>query len=205
MESNSKCNLCRREGKKLFLKGNRCLAVNCPINRKGAVAPGFKSDKRRRSRLSEYGRQLREKQALKRSYSLSEKQFRGYFEKAKKTKGETAQALVGFLESRLDSLVFRLGFAFSRQMARQLVSHGHVLVDGKKVDIPSYLVKVGETITFSPKVLKSAPIKEVVSEKRELPNWLERKAVVGRVKRLPQTEDVELIADVQAVVEYYSK
>ncbi|MDP3888470.1 MAG: 30S ribosomal protein S4 [Candidatus Curtissbacteria bacterium] len=206
MDKNSVCRNCRREGVKLFLKGQRCSSPNCPIERKGAVAPGKKANsKRRNTRLSDYGQQLREKQHLKRVYGLEEKQFRQYFLKAKKAKSETIETFLQFLESRLDNIVYRLGFAPSRDSARQLVGHGHVLVDGKKVDISSYRVKEGATVSLSSKALKMPQILETMNKQEGIPGWLERKAAVGRVKKLPIREEVDTGVDEQAVVEFYSK
>lgn len=201
----NKCRLCRREGVKLFLKGQRCFSPKCPLERKGAVSPGIHGGKRRRSRVSDYGRQLREKQKLKRLYSLREREFKRYFAKAKKVKGATGEALLQILGSRLDNLVFRLGFTSSRFQARQIVSHGHILVNGKKVDIPSYQVKPGETISLSLVGVKIPTVAENLAKKEALPSWLERKAAVGRMKRLPHREEIETDVDEQAVVEYYSR
>ncbi|MDP3954792.1 MAG: 30S ribosomal protein S4 [bacterium] len=202
----NKCRACRREGAKLFSKGGRCVSPKCPIERKGAVVPGSSTTiKRRTRRLSDYGRQLREKQKMKRLYGLSEKQFKNYFAKAKSARGQTAEKLIQFLESRLDNLVFRLGFAPSRKMARQIIAHGHVNVDGRKVDIPSYLVREGQTISLSSVALKIPAIVEVLGEKGNIPSWLERKAVVGKLKRIPKRDEIDIDANEQAVVEYYSK
>lgn len=201
----NKCRICRREGLKLFLKGERCFSPKCPLERKGAVPPGSQASQRRRTRISDYGRQLREKQKLKRLYGLGEKQFKTYFAKARKSKSQTIEALIQILESRLDSLVFRLGFAPSRLMARQIISHGHIRVDGEKVDIPSYQAREGQTITLSPKALKIPVIEELLARKETLPSWLERKAAVGRIKRLPRKDEVEVNIDEQTVLEYYSK
>lgn len=200
-----KCRLCRREGIKLFLKGERCFSPRCPIDRKGAVPPGVHGAKRTRSRHSEHSQQLREKQKLRRLYHLDEKKFKDYFLKAKKTKGETAESLIKLLESRLDNVVFRLGFAPSRLSARQLVNHGQITVNGKKVDIPSYLVNSGEMIALSTRALKMPIVTETLTKKEGLPEWLERKAAVGRVKRLPKGEEIDVNLNAQAVVEYYSK
>lgn len=200
-----KCRLCRREGIKLFLKGARCFSPKCPIERKGAVPPGPHGTKRRR-RLSEYGLQLREKQKVKRLYGIREKQFKHYFERAKKVREATGEALLQILESRLDNIVYRLGFALSRAMSRQLISHGHILVDGKKVNIASFEVKPGVTVTLSTKGLKIPPVKESLIKKDVIiPDWLEKKAAVGRIKRLPKREEIGGEIDEQAIVEFYSR
>lgn len=202
---NHKCRLCRREGIKLFLKGERCFSPKCPIDRKGAVPPGNRPVRKGRRRISEHGQQLREKQKLRRLYNLDEKQFRKYFVKAKKARTETAETVMQILESRLDNIVYRLGFAPSRETARQVIAHGHVRVNGKKVDIPSYQVKVGETISLSSKGLKIPSIELVLAKKEAIPGWLERKAAVGRVKRLPKREEIDVNVNEQVVIEYYSK
>lgn len=201
-----KCRLCRREGVKLFLKGARCLSLKCPIEKKGAVPPGVRGTRTRRRRLSEYGRQLREKQKAKRLYGVTEKQFRRYFEKAKKVRASTGEALMQILESRLDNIVSRLGLAPSRSVARQLVSHGHILVDGKKVDIPSYFVKEGNVVSLNPKAAK-IPIVAQTLESSEIvvPDWLEKKAVAGRIKRLPKREEIEADVDEKLIIEFYSR
>lgn len=203
--TDKKCRLCRREGIKLFLKGERCFSPKCPIDRRGAVPPGVHGAKRTRGRHSEHSQQLREKQKLRRLYHLDEKQFKNYFFKAKKTKGETAESLVKLLESRLDNVVFRLGFVPSRLSARQLVNHGQITVNGKRVDIASYLVKSGDTIALSVRGLKMPIVTDTLAKKEALPEWLERKAAVGRVKRLPKGEEIDVNLNAQAVVEYYSK
>lgn len=201
----SKCRLCRREGVKLFLKGERCLTPKCPLEKKGAVAPGQHGLKMRR-RLSEYGVQLREKQKAKRTYGVLERQFRRYFKKAFKKRGVTGEALLQLLESRLDNVVYRLGFVPSRSVARQLVHHGHILVDGKKVDIPSYQVKPGQVINLNPKVMKMEVVKKSLAEKKkEIPSWLQKKAAVGKIIRLPTREEIGADIAEQLIVEYYSR
>ncbi len=201
----AKCRICRREGTKLFLKGKRCLSPKCPIERKGAVPPGVRGTKIPR-RLSDYGMQLREKQKVKRMYGVLEKQFKRYFEKARKIKGETGTELLRLLERRLDNVVYRLGFAPSRSLARQLVSHGHVLVNGKKVNIPSYQVKIGEVIALSPEALKIKEISEILSQKNVIiPSWLEREGAVGKIKKIPEREEIGGEISEQLIVEYYSR
>ena len=201
----SKCRLCRREGTKLFLKGERCFSPKCPLEKKGAVAPGQHGLKMRR-RLSEYGVQLREKQKAKRTYGVLERQFRRYFKKAFKKRGITGEALLQLLESRLDNVVYRLGFVPSRSVARQLVHHGHILVDGKKVDIPSYQVKPGQVINLNPKAMKIEVVKKSLAEKKkEIPSWLQKKAAVGKIIRLPTREEIGADIAEQLIVEYYSR
>lgn len=194
-----KCRLCRREGVKLFLKGDRCFSPKCPIEKKGAVPPGIHGHKRRGGRLSEYGVRLREKQKLKRLYGMTEKQFKRYVVQAKKGRAETGQALFQLLEGRLDNVVYRLGFTSGRVAARQLVAHGHILINDQKVDIPSYQVKPGQVISPRLKSLKTHPAIEI-------PAWLERKGPVGRMKRLPARDEVggENINE-RLIVEYYSR
>lgn len=190
----------------MFLKGERCFSPKCPLDRQGAVPPGVPQGKAgRRRRLSERGQQLREKQKLKALYQVSEKQFKHYLQKAKKRRGETAEFLIQLLESRLDNLVYRLGFVPSRLMARQIISHGHIRVDGKKVDIPSYQVEEGETITLAPRVLEIPVISGALAKKENLPAWLEKQAAVGRMKRLPKREEIDIRIDDQAVIGYYSR
>jgi small subunit ribosomal protein S4 len=201
-----KCRLCRREGVKLFLKGERCSSPKCPIEKKGAVPPGQHGQKRAR-RLSGYGLQLREKQKTKRIYGILEKPFRNYFKKAFKVRGEeTGKVLLQLLESRLDNVVYRLGFTPSRSVARQLVTHGLVLVEDKKVNIPSYQVKIGQTITLAKDALAIEPVKKALAEKgKKIPLWLQRKAIIGRIARLPEKEEIDSNISDQLIVEFYSR
>lgn len=201
----SKCRLCRREGRKLFLKGERCFSSKCPLERKGAVPPGQHGQKSRR-RATEYKVQLREKQKAKQTYGVLERQFRNYFQKALSRKGATGQALFQFLESRLDNVVYRLGFTPSRSVARQLVRHGHVLVDGRKVDIPSYQVKSGQVISLSARAVKIPIVKKALEEKKAvLPSWLQRKAAIGKIAGLPSLDELGTEINDQLIVEYYSR
>jgi len=200
----SKCRLCRREGVKLFLKGDRCFSLKCPIDKKGAVIPG-EHGRRRSKRPSAYGLQLREKQKLKRSYGILEEQLRGYYKEAKKAKGATGELLLRCLESRLDNVVYRLGLTVGRSIARQLVSHGHVLVNGKKIDIPSYRVKVGDTITLASKSFNIPVVKKSLEKEASVPAWLIRKAGVGKVDRLPNRDEVDFAVDESLIVEFYSR
>ncbi len=202
----SVCRLCRREGLKLFLKGDRCYGEKCAFERRG-YAPGDHGQFRRK--YSDYGVQLREKQKLKRMYGLLERQFRSYFEKADRQKGITGTNLLLFLERRLDNMVFRFGFANSRNEARQLVRHNHFLVDGKPINIPSYLVKVGSEVRVrekSRKVERIAEAMEIVA-RRGIPQWLEldKENFKGMVKALPSREELVMPVQEQLVVELYSK
>lgn len=202
----SVCRLCRREGLKLFLKGDRCYGEKCAFERRG-YAPGDHGQLRRKH--SDYGVQLREKQKLKRMYGLLERQFRSYFEKADKQKGITGTNLLLFLERRLDNMVFRIGFANSRNEARQLVRHNHFLVDGKPINIPSYLVKVGSEIRVREKSRKVERIVEAMEivARRGIPQWLEldKDNFRGMVKTMPSREELVMPVQEQLVVELYSK
>lgn len=192
--------LSRREGVALFSKDAAY------IERKGAVVPGFKSASTRRARKpSDYGVQLREKQKAKRMYGLMEKQFRKYYQSASKSKGNTGTAFLGLLETRLDNVVYRLGFAKSRNEARQFVSHGHIGVDNKKVTIPSYQLKVGQTIAILNKMLDNTQVQKNLKEDVSLPLWLEKKAAVGRVVRVPNRDEMEEGINESLIVEYYSR
>jgi small subunit ribosomal protein S4 len=203
----SVCRLCRREGLKLFLKGDRCFGEKCAFERRG-YAPG-EHGQGRKKQSSDYGLQLREKQKLKRMYSILEKQFAGYFEKADRQKGITGTNLLLFLERRLDNMAFRMGFANSRTEARQLVRHNHFLVNGKRVNIPSYLVKIGDEITVKENSRTIARISEAVSTvaRRGVPQWLEldKENFKGTVKMLPVREELTMPIQEQLIVELYSK
>jgi len=203
----SVCRLCRREGLKLFLKGDRCYGEKCAFERRG-YAPGEHGQLRRKQQ-SDYGVQLREKQKLKRMYGLLEKQFRGYFEKADRKKGITGTNLLLQLEQRLDNMVYRLGFANSRSEARQLVRHNHFLVNGRKVNIPSYLVNIGDAIEITENSKKNNKIIDAMETvaRRGVPQWLELEAenFRGRVKMLPTREELTMPIQEQLVVELYSK
>ncbi|MDP2671919.1 MAG: 30S ribosomal protein S4 [Candidatus Daviesbacteria bacterium] len=190
--------LSRREGIALFAKDAKAL------ERKGAVPPGQHGLGRRR-RISEYGVQLREKQKAKRFFGILEKQFKRYFENASKVKGATGLALLQTLETRLDNVVYRLNFAKSRAGARQLVSHGHIKVDGKKVNIPSFRVGTNQTIEISEDLRDNTQVKKSLEEAETLPEWLDRKATIGKVLRIPKREEMEQSIDEQLIVEYYSR
>jgi len=203
----SVCRLCRREGLKLFLKGDRCFGEKCAFERRG-YSPGEHGQGRKKQN-SDYGLQLREKQKLKRMYAVLEKQFAGYFDKADRQKGITGTNLLLLLERRLDNMVFRMGFANSRTEARQLVRHNHFLVNGKRVNIPSYLVKVGDEITVKENSRTIVRISEAVSTvaRRGVPQWLEldKESFKGTVKMLPVREELTMPVQEQLIVELYSK
>jgi len=203
----AKCRLCRAAGTKLFLKGERCYSPKCPLEKKGAVPPGQHGQKKKgRVRLSKYGEQLAEKQKLKRIYGILEKQFRRYFQEALKAREETGKTLLHLLERRLDNVIYRLGFAPSRSVARQLVRHGHILVNNKKVNIPSYQVKPGEIISLTPKALKMEVVSKSLEEKeRKIPSWLQRKAAVGKIDRLPERNEINFDINEGLIVEFYSR
>jgi len=200
------CRLCRREGEKLFLKGERCFKEKCAVDRR-AYAPGQHGQ--RRSKLSDYGVQLREKQKVRRIYGVLEKQFAGYFVKADRQKGVTGENLLQLLEARLDNVVYRICLADSRAESRHFVRHGHILVNGKKVNIPSYQVQPGDTIEVRPKSQKVERIVNCFSaiDRRGVPAWLEveKKDMKAVVKHLPSREEIPLTVREQLIVELYSK
>lgn len=198
------CRQCRREGQKLFLKGDRCYSGKCAIDRR-SYAPGQHGQSRKK--YSEYGLQLREKQKVRKYYGVLEGQFAKYFEMAEKKKGVTGENLLAIVESRLDNVVYRLGFAMSRPEARQLVRHGHFTVNGKKVNIPSYLVNVGDVIAVKEGSLSSDKIKAVLeaNEKRAIVKWLERDGTTGKVVAVCEREDIDLPIEEHLIVELYSK
>ena len=198
------CRICRREGQKLFLKGSRCYTDKCSVTRRN-YAPGQHGQKR--TKLSEYGTQLREKQKTRSFYGVGEKQFRKYFEMAYNKKGITGTNLLQILESRLDNVVYRLGFGTSRAQARQFVNHGQFEVNGQKVDIPSYLVKAGDVITVRENKKDNVTIKANVENARPVPAWLElnNETLSGKVVRLASREDVDIAIEEHLIVELYSK
>ncbi len=202
----SVCRLCRRENLKMFLKGGRCFSEKCAIERR-AYPPGQHGQGRHK--LSPYAVQLREKQKVKRIYGLLEKQFRRYFERAESMKGITGTNLLVLLERRLDNLVFRLGFASTRNQARQMVRHGHFTVNGRKVDIPSFLVKVEDTVQLRERSRNVQPIVDSLEfvAQRGLPGWLEldKSTFSGVVKSMPSREDITMPIQEQLIVELYSK
>ena len=204
--TDEQCRICRREGQKLFLKGSRCYTDKCSISRRN-YAPGQHGQKR--AKLSEYGTQLREKQKTKSYYGVGEKQFRRYFEMASNKKGITGENLLQILDSRLDNVVYRLGFGASRAQARQLVNHGQFEVNGRKVNIPSYLVKAGDVVTVRESKKDNGAIKVNVeaNSAKPIPAWLElnNETLSGKVVRLASREDVDIPVEEHLIVELYSK
>ena len=204
--SGALCRICRREAEKLFLKGDRCYTEKCAIERR-QYPPGQHGQ--RRSKLSDYGVQLREKQKVRKMYGLLEKQFRTAFGRAERKKGVTGEVLLQLLESRLDNVVFRMGFAPNRNSARQLVTHGHFLVNGRKVDIASFMVRVGDVVELKEASRNIVIINDNVSkmEHRGIPVWLEMdfQSFKGKVTQVPAREDIQLTANEQLIVELYSK
>jgi len=201
----AKCRLCRREGMKLFLKGARCFTDKCAIERRN-YPPGQHG--LNRGKLTNYGLRLREKQKAKRIYGLLETQFRRYFEWAERQKGVTGENLLKLLELRLDNVVYRLGFAASRREARQMVVHGHIEVDGRKVTVPSYIVRVGETIALRPGSRLAPRVDDNLNAGRgQVPPWLELDAAARRgvVRATPLREDIQVPVQEQLIVELYSK
>lgn len=200
------CKLCRREGKKLFLKGARCYTGKCALERR-AYAPGQHGQGRKKS--SEYGMQLRAKQMTRRYYGVLEGQFEKYYEMATKKPGKTGEELLSILETRLDNVVYRCGWASSRAEARQLVVHGHFTINGKRVDIPSYLTSEGEVVAIAEKSRSLDKIKGVIEENAShpIPKWLEvnRDAFEGKIIATPVREDIDLEVDETLIVELYSK
>jgi small subunit ribosomal protein S4 len=201
------CRLCRREGMKLFLKGSKCFTDKCPVEKRN-FAPG-QHGKDRKAKVVGYGLQLREKQKAKRMYFTQEGQFRNYFEKAARSKGVTGELLLQQLERRLDAVVYRIGLGMSRRQARQLVRHGHVAVNGRKVNIPSYQISVGEEISIRESSRKLALLEQAkeFAAHQNAPGWLEidRDNYKGKVLALPKREDIHLPVNEQLIVELYSK
>ena len=204
--TDEQCRICRRNGEKLFLKGSRCYTDKCSISRRN-YAPGQHGQKR--AKLSEYGTQLREKQKTKSYYGVGEKQFRKYFEMASSKKGITGENLLQILESRLDNVIYRLGYGSSRAQARQLVNHGIFAVNGKRVDIPSYLVKAGDVIAVRENKKETGIVKINAEENaaRPVPEWLEKnnETLSGKVLRLAAREDIDIPVEEHLIVELYSK
>lgn len=200
----STCKLCRREGMKLFLKGDKCYTEKCPFARR-PYAPGQHGQNKKK--LTNYGAQLREKQKLRRYYGVLERQFERYFEEAERMKGITGDNLLQLLERRLDNVVYRLSIASSRAQARQFVSHGHILVNGKKVDIPSYLVKAGDVISVKDSSKSLDVIKNNVEASTNIPDWLDfnRDSLEGKVLSLPTREHIDLPIEEHLIVELYSR
>ena len=200
------CRQCRRENQKLFLKGSRCYSEKCPVTKRGTI-PG-QHGTGRRSKVGEYGLQLREKQKAKRTYGVLERQFHKYFEMAEHSKGVTGENMLALLECRLDNVVYRLGFGVSRPQARQIVNHGHILVNGKRVDIPSYIVKAGDVISICEKTAEKEQFK-VLREgtSRLIPQWLSLDSanLTGTVVSIPKREEIDLQIAEHLIVELYSK
>lgn len=202
------CRICRREGMKLFFKGSRCLTEKCAFERRG-FPPGQHGQGRKSSKTTDYHTQLREKQKTKQIYGLLERQFRGYFRKAAKSKGITGEILLQMLERRLDNVIYRAGFAQSLREARQLVRHGHLQVNGKKVNLPSFLVKGGDMIEVKESSRESVRIKEAIENigNKVIPSWIEveKDNYRARVTGLPTREEIPLPISEQLIVELYSK
>lgn len=199
------CRLCRREGQKLYLKGDKCYTDKCPVARRN-YAPGQHGQARKK--LTEYGLQLREKQKVRRFYGIQESQMKKYFEMADKMKGITGENLLKILELRFDNVVYRMGFASSRAEARQLVRHGHFLVNGKKVDIPSYMMKVGDVVEIKEKSRSSVKFKELIENHRgNTVSWVEvnPEEYKGRIVAEPSREDIDIPVSEHMIVELYSK
>ncbi len=203
-DTGAKCRQCRREGLKLFLKGDRCYTDKCAFARRG-YAPGQHGQGRKK--VSNYGVQLREKQKARRIYGVLEKQFRKYYGKAEKMKGITGENLLRLLEMRLDNVAYRLGYGSSRTEARQLVNHGHFLVNGKKVDIASYQVKMGDVISVRDKSRSLEKFKVFADNPKTLPNWLAGDVATfeGKVVTEPQRSDIDVPVNETLIVEFYSK
>ncbi|OPL07700.1 MAG: 30S ribosomal protein S4 [delta proteobacterium ML8_F1] len=198
------CRLCRREGEKLFLKGDRCYSDKCAMNRK-ASAPGQHGT--RRGKLSNYGMQLREKQKVKRYYGLLESQFRGIFDQSVKMEGITGENFLRLLELRFDNVVFRMGMGSSRKEARQLVTHGHFTINGKKADIPSMTLKVGDVVQVKEKSRSSEKFKSLAEKSVTAPHWVEAdlEKLEGKIVALPAREDIELPIEEHMIIELYSR
>ena len=200
------CRLCRRSGEKLMLKGDRCLTPKCAMDRR-SKAPGQQPARRRR--LSDRGLQLREKQKARYTYGILERQFRRYFAQAERQPGITGENLLVLLERRLDNVVYRLGFAASRSQARQLVQHGHIMLNGRKASIPSCLVKEGDTISWSERSTKTEYYKRLAQtiESKSVLGWLslDKENLVGQVLSLPTPEDIDAKFEAKSIVEYYSR
>lgn len=204
------CKLCRREGEKLFLKGQRCYTPKCAFERRGFPPGEHGRDAQfRRRRVSDYSRQLREKQKTRRVYGVSERQFRRYYQASLKRRGLTGENLLQMLERRLDNVVYRLGFAPSRAAARMLVTHGHFNINGRRTDVPSMLVRPGDSIDVRPGSRARPYFKELpeIAETRTLPRWLERdvKDLMGKVLQDPERADIDANLSEQLIIEYYSR
>ncbi len=202
------CRLCRRFGDKLMLKGEKCPTPKCPLEKRN-TPPGGRPVTRGRTGISERGLQLREKQKVRFSYGVLERQFRRFFVEAKKGPSNTGENLLILLERRLDNVVYRLGFADSRAQGRQIVRHGHIMVNGRKTNIPSFLVKPGDVIKWRESSIKTEYYKRVAEEvdEKSIPSWLslDKESMTGRVSNLPSKDDIEARFNEKAIVEYYSR
>ncbi|HEX6513650.1 MAG TPA: 30S ribosomal protein S4 [Chloroflexota bacterium] len=202
------CKLCRREGMKLYLKGDKCMTSKCPVERRPNVLPGQIQGARRR-KPTEYGLQLREKQKARRIYGVLERQFRRHFEDATKSVGATGDRLIQLLESRLDNVVYRMGFASNRNKARQMVTHGHFTVNGRKLAIPSAMIKVGDVVAVKQNSRALAYFKDLPEEmaSRDVASWVDvdPKAYSGKLTRLPGAQEAQPILNEQLIVEHYSR
>ena len=200
------CRQCRREGCKLFLKGERCTTKKCAMERR-PVIPGQHGNSRRRVTFSEYGTQLREKQKVKRMYGILEKQFHAYYEEAERMKGVTGENLLSLIERRLDNVVYRMGIGASRKQCRQIVNHGHITVNGKRVDIASYIVKVGDVIAVKESKQDLDAFKSLKGMKIVMPKWLEfdTNTLTGKILALPKREDIDSDIKEQLIIELYSR
>lgn len=200
------CRQCRREGCKLFLKGERCTSKKCAMERR-PVIPGQHGNSKRRVAFSEYGTQLREKQKVKRMYGILEKQFREYYETAERMKGVTGENMLSLIERRLDNVVYRMGIGASRKQCRQIVNHGHITVNGKRVDIASYLVKVGDVIAIKENKQDVESFKSLRETKIVTPKWLEfdTSTLSGKILALPKREDIDADIKEQLIIELYSR
>ena len=203
--TDAKCRLCRREGVKLFLKGARCYSPKCPIEKRGGQVPGQHGKKMGRPRLSGFGIQLREKQKTKRFYGVLETQLHRYYDESIKSSQNTGEVLLQLLETRLDNLVYRLGLTGSRSLARQLVTHGNVLVNGKKIDVPSYGVKPGQVVAVSPRGAKINFVVEALKAENKLPGWLSKKDVIGKMERYPSRDEMPSDIKENLIIEFYSR
>lgn len=200
------CRQCRREGCKLFLKGERCTTKKCAMERR-PVIPGQHGNSRRRVTFSEYGTQLREKQKVKRMYGILEKQFHAYYEEAERMKGVTGENLLSLIERRLDNVVYRMGIGASRKQCRQIVNHGHITVNGRRVDIASYIVKVGDVIAVKESKQDLDAFKSLKGMKIVMPKWLEfdTNTLTGKILALPKREDIDSDIKEQLIIEMYSR
>ena len=198
------CKICRREGCKLFLKGERCLTKKCSFERRPNV-PGVHGAARKK--ITEYGVQLREKQKVKRTYGLQEKQFRSYYERANTMRGKVGENMLSLLERRLDNVVYRMGIGASRAESRQIVNHGHITVNGKRVNIPSYIVKVDDVVAIKENKRELQMFKDLKDVKVVMPKWLEFDAnkLSGKINALPTREDIDLNVQEHLIIELYSK